>query len=110
MATDSDLQRTRRAVLLGALGAVGALAVGAIAKPERASAHDADDIMLGGVTIQDETGVTTIRNQNTSNGGAMSLDAAGGSVALAVTYRGSEATGLAMQGFNYHGDGVEGYA
>ena len=109
MTVDVTTLRTRRSLLAAALGAVGAFAAGAIARPDRVSAHDADDIRLGGNTLQDETGVTAIRNLASDTGG-MSVDAAGGGYGLAATYRGPGPTGFAIQGFSYQTTGVEGYA
>jgi len=56
--------RSRRAILAGALGGLGALAAGAIGRPHVAQGHDADDVLLGGGNSA--SSVTTITNSSTN--------------------------------------------
>jgi hypothetical protein len=55
---------SRRALLAGALGAVGAFAASAIGRPRVALGHDPDDVALGILNVTPAT--TTISNSTTS--------------------------------------------
>ena len=57
---------TRRALLAGALGGLGALAASAIGRPGTARAHDPDDVLLGGDNAAD---TPTVFNTITNTGG-----------------------------------------
>jgi len=56
---------SRRALLAGALGGIGAWAASAIGSPPRTQAHDVDDVLLGGLNTASST--THIRNLTNSN-------------------------------------------
>lgn len=60
MALDTTSQRSRRALLLGAVGGLGALAAQALGRPVPVNANDPNDVVLGGVNTT--TSVTSIEN------------------------------------------------
>jgi hypothetical protein len=56
---------SRRALLAGALGGIGAWAASAIGRPSIAQAHDADDVRLGGSnTATTPTSIANLSNNN----------------------------------------------
>ena len=104
MAIDLSTPRSRRSLMTGGLAALGALVLGGIARPAAVSAHDPDDIQLGGATIQDETNGTWIRNQ-TPNGAGLTVQASDNGYGLSASSSGS---GLGVQGWSAKGIGVNG--
>jgi hypothetical protein len=91
---------TRRALLAGALGGLGALAASAIGRPSLAQAHDADDVRLGG--SNSTTATTSITNTFT-NGDAFAAHADAG---FAIS--GTSNSGRGVAGESNIGDGVHG--
>ena len=65
---------SRRALLAGAIGGLGALAASAIGRPSVAQGHDVDDVLLGGANTA--TTVTSITNTPVQ-GDALQADGAG---------------------------------
>ena len=82
---------SRRALLAGALGGVGAWAASAIGRPQTAHANDPFDVVLGGSNISGDT--TAITNNST---------------AFHVLTCGSTSSGTGVRGFSSSGVGVAG--
>jgi hypothetical protein len=103
MAIDTTTPTSRRGLLAGTVGALAALAAHALGRPRPASAHDPDDVRLGGSNTA--TGVTTITN-TALNGGAFSGLANG----LGIGVYGSSPSGWGVFGVSNSGNGVYGQA
>src|SRR4051812_16105197 len=67
MTSTEPAPRSRRAVLAGAIASVAALAAGRLASPERAVAHDPDDLQLNS---DNPTGALTAVTQQNAGFGA----------------------------------------
>ena len=108
MAVDPTTPRTRRAILAGGLVAAAAAS---FSRAQPVTAHDADDVRLGGANSA--TSVTTITNTAT-NGDGFEGDASGygngvtGSSPLGVGVYGTSPSGRGVQGDSGTIEGVYG--
>jgi hypothetical protein len=92
---------SRRALLAGALGGLGALAASAIGRPRTAHANDPFDVLLGGTNISGDT--TVITNNSTPNHAF-----SGGSTSSGTGVRGISVSGVGIAGDSTSGAGVTG--
>ena len=114
---------SRRALLAGALGGIGALAATVIGRPSLTRAHDVDDVLLGGTNISG--GLTTITNNLNSShvfsGGSQSggtgvrgLSVSGNGIAgdstSGIGVAGSSQTSIGVKGFSSSHIGVHGFS
>jgi hypothetical protein len=114
---------SRRALLAGALGGLGALAAGAIGRPQVAQGHDVEDVRLGGTNA--ETTQTWISNTTNTNAvfGAYSTSSGtavygssntgfglGGISTSSVGVYGNSSTSIGVSGFSNSLTGVSGYS
>src|SRR6266487_689473 len=91
---------SRRAMLAGAIGGLGALAASAIRQPQRAFAHDADDVRLGGTNVA--TATTYISNTVNSS------DVIGGHSTSGIAVSGTSGSGSGVFGSSTSSAGIYG--
>jgi len=94
---------SRRALLAGALGGLGALAASAIGRPSLTEAHDVDDVLLGGGNTA--TATTSITNNSNSNTVLAATSSSSG-----AAFEGTTTSGDAIQGNSESGTAVRGTA
>ena len=113
MTVDTTTPRTRRAIVMGAIGGIAALAANAVARPLEARAADPNDVVLGMMNVT--TSVTTI--QNTANGetafeGTSTDDGIGvhGSSTGGPGVRGNADSAAGVEGLSTSSTGVYGFS
>ena len=114
MTIETTSARTRRAILAGGVGAVAAVAVNALARPEHALAVDPNDVVLGGTNaattptvINNFTNGETVfaaQSNSAGPGAACVLSTSAGAVAV----RGQATTGNGVEGSSDSGLGMVG--
>ena len=92
---------SRRALLAGALGGLGALAASAIARPRSVQADDPFDVLLGGENVASDT--TTITNNSNNNTVLFGESTSGG-----IGVKGTSGSNFGVEGNSLTGVGVEG--
>jgi hypothetical protein len=101
MAIDTTTPTSRRALLAGTVGGLAALAAQALGRPRSASAHDPDDVLLGGSNTA--TFMTRIYNSFPDR------SAIGGEATAAGSgVYGSSQSGPGIDGYSGSGQGVYG--
>lgn len=101
--TPESSSTSRRALLTGAIGGLGALVASAIGRPESATAHDPDDVRLG--ANNNTTTTTQITNSTNSNSVFQANSSAGG---VAIYGSTSGGAGAGVSGYSDADIGVEG--
>jgi hypothetical protein len=104
MDAQASTQRTRRAVLAGAVGGAAAAAAASLAGPVRVLAANGDNVVLG--TDNSATSVTKVENTT----GAIDAVALQGVSAQGVGLVGSSTSGQGVIGYSSSGAGVQGYS
>lgn len=99
--TNETTTSSRRAVLVGGLGAVAAVAVSSLARPEAALATDPNDVVLGATNV---AATTTVINNTTTTSTVFA--ATNSSVGTGVI--GASTQGVGVRGQSASGNGVEG--
>jgi hypothetical protein len=101
MAIDTTTPTSRRALLAGTVGGLAALAAQALGRPRSASAHDPDDVLLGGSNTA--TFMTRIYNSFPDRS-AIGGEATGSGSGV----DGSSQSGPGIEGYSGSGQGVYG--
>jgi len=101
---------SRRALLVGAVGGLGALAVSAFGRPQVAAGHDVDDVRLGGAN----TATTTTQITNSTTGQTVFSGVSSGGTGVlgqsntSVGVYGNSGAGTAVYGLSNSGVSVWG--
>jgi hypothetical protein len=98
---ESETRTTRRAMLLGAAGALGAFVAEMMGRPPAVQAGSGESIVVGGYYNAEFP--TTINNPTNGNSTWIGLSQHGGS-----GFHGSSSSGSGVKGVSYSGYGVDG--